>query len=45
MLLSEERLRSIIREEIELRIVKQTIAEVISEMNLNISEEQRILLE
>ena len=45
MRLTEERLRSIIREEIELRVVKQVITEVVSEMNLNLSEEQRILLE
>ena len=45
MQLTEVRLRQIIREEVELRVVKQTITEVVSEMNLNLSEEQRILLE
>ena len=45
MKLTEARLRVIIREEIELRIVKQTITEVISEMDLGLTEEQRILLE
>ena len=45
MRITEDRLRQIIREEVELRIVKQTITEVISEMNLGLTEEQRILLE
>ena len=45
MKITESRLRQIIREEVELRIVKQTITEVVSGMNLNLTEEQRILLE
>ena len=45
MKITESRLRQIIREEVELRIVKETITEVVREMNLNITEEQRILLE
>ena len=45
MRISEAKLRQIIREEVELRIVKQTITEVIREMNLELTEEQRILLE
>ena len=45
MRITEARLRGIIREEVELRIVKQTITEVISEMDLGLTEEQRILLE
>ena len=45
MLITESRLKQIIREEIELRLVKQTITEVISEMSLGLTEEQRILLE
>ena len=45
MRISEARLRQLVREEVEIRIVKQTITEVVSEMNLNLSEEQRILLE
>lgn len=42
---SEARLRQIIREEVELRIVKQTISEVVRDMNLELTEEQRTLLE
>ena len=45
MIIKQERLKQIIREEVELQIVKQTIAEVVSGMNLNLTEEQRILLE
>ena len=45
MKITESRLRQIIQEEVELRIVKQTITEVVSGMNLNLTEEQRILLE
>lgn len=45
MRIPEARLRQIIREEVELRIVKQTISEVVRDMNLGLTEEQRILLE
>jgi hypothetical protein len=45
MRLTEARLKQIIREEIELRIVKQAITEVITEMQLGLTEEQTILLE
>lgn len=45
MKINEAKLRQIIREEAELRIVKETITEVVSEMQLNLTEEQRILLE
>jgi|TARA_B100000282_G_scaffold49988_2_gene31634 hypothetical protein len=45
MLITETRLKEIIREEVELRIVKQTITEVIAEMQLGLTEEQTILLE
>ena len=45
MLITETRLKQIIREEVELRIVKQTITEVIAEMQLGLTEEQTILLE
>ena len=43
MLITETRLKEIIREEVELRIVKQTITEVIAEMQLGLTEEQTIL--
>ena len=45
MKLAESRLRQVIREEIELRIVKDTIAEVLDEMQLDLSEEQRSIIE
>ena len=45
MNITEARLKQIIREEIELRIVKNTISEVISELQLNLTEEQRLILE
>ena len=45
MRITESRLKQIIREEVELRIVKQAITEVVSGMNLKLTEEQRILLE
>lgn len=45
MRITESRLKLIIREEIELRIVKNTINEVIEEMQLSLTEEQRLLLE
>lgn len=45
MNITESKLKQIIREEIELRIVKNTINEVINEMELDLTEEQRILLE
>ena len=37
MRITESRLKQIIREEIELRIVKNTINEVIEEMELNLT--------
>jgi len=45
MRLTEARLKQIIREEVQLRIVKQTITEVITEMQLGLSQEQQTLLE
>jgi len=45
MRITESRLREIIREEAEIRYLKQTISEVIDEMNLNLTQEQRQLLE
>ena len=45
MRITESRLKQIIREEVELRIVKQTISEVVRDMNLTLTKEQRILLE
>ena len=45
MRISEARLKQIIREEVELRIVKQTITEVIVEMQLGLTQEQQLVLE
>ena len=45
MRITESRLREIIREEAEIRYLKQTISEVIDEMNLSLTQEQRQLLE
>ena len=45
MRIAEARLRQIIREEAELRIVKQAITEVVREMQLDFTEEQRLILE
>ena len=45
MKITEAKLRQIIQEEVELRIVKQTITEVVREMNMELTEEQRMLLE
>jgi hypothetical protein len=45
MRIAESKLRQIIREEAELRILKQTITEVVSEMQIDLTEEQRMLLE
>ena len=45
MRISEARLRQIIREEVEIRLVKQAISEVVRGMNIEITEEQRMLLE
>ena len=45
MKITEARLKQIVREEIEIRIVRQTITEVVSEMQLKLTEDQRILLE
>ena len=43
--ISEAKLKSIIREEIELRVIKQTITEVVTEMQLGMSPEQQLLFE
>ncbi len=45
MRITEVRLKQIIREEAELCILKQTITEVMTEMQLNLTEEQRLLVE
>lgn len=45
MQISEAKLNRIIREEIGLRIVKQTISEVVFEMQLGLTEEQTLLFE
>ena len=45
MRIAEARLKQIIREEVELRIVKQTITEVIVEMQLGLTQEQQLVLE
>ena len=45
MRITESKLKQIIREATELRIVKQTITEVVDEMQIDLTEEQRILLE
>jgi hypothetical protein len=45
MQISEGRLRQIIREEAELRIIKQTITEVVTEMQLGLTQEQQLILE
>ena len=45
MKINEVRLRQIVREEVELRIVKQTITEVIVEMQLGLTQEQQLILE
>lgn len=45
MKINEHKLKQIIREEIELHIVKQAITEAISEMQLDLTEEQRLILE
>ena len=37
MRITESRLKEIIREEVELRIVKQTITEVVTEMQLGLT--------
>ena len=45
MRIAESRLRQIVLEEAELHLVKQVITEVVGEMQLNLTEEQRLLLE
>ena len=45
MIIKEARLKEIIREELELRIVKQTITEVVTEMQLDLTQEQQLILE
>ena len=45
MQISENRLRHIVREEVTLRIIKETISEVVSEMQLGLTEQQIPLFE
>tara|TARA_R110000823_G_scaffold314850_1_gene444811 strand:- start:155 stop:1084 length:930 start_codon:yes stop_codon:yes gene_type:complete len=45
MNITEVRLKQIITEEVELRLIKQTITEVVGDMQLDITEEQRLILE
>tara|TARA_R110000787_G_scaffold11378_2_gene37751 strand:+ start:2724 stop:3518 length:795 start_codon:yes stop_codon:yes gene_type:complete len=45
MNITESRLKQIILEEAEVRFVRQAITEVVGEMQLNLTEEQRLLLE
>lgn len=45
MRITEVRLKQIIREEAELCILKHTITEVVNEMQLSLTEEQRLLVE
>ena len=45
MKLTESRLKQIIREEVELRVVNQAITAAITEMQLGLSQEQQTLLE
>ena len=45
MKITEARIRQIIREEVELRIVKKAIVEAIDEMDISLTEEQRLVLE
>ena len=45
MNITESRLKQIILEEAEVRFVRQVITEVVGEMQLNLTEEQRLILE
>jgi len=45
MRISEAKLRQLVREEAELSVIKQTIAEVINEMHPSLTKEQRLMLE
>ena len=45
MRITESRLKQIIREEIELRIVKNTISEVLDEMQLELTDDRRRIIE
>ena len=45
MRITESRLKQIIREEIEFRIVKQTITEVVTDMQIGLTPEQQLILE
>tara|TARA_B100001094_G_scaffold298477_1_gene322397 strand:+ start:59 stop:985 length:927 start_codon:yes stop_codon:yes gene_type:complete len=45
MIISEARLYNLIQEEVEFRIIKQTITEVITEMNLGLSDEEQLIIE
>ena len=45
MRIAEPKLRQIIREEAELRLIRQVIIEVVNEMHLELTEDQRLILE
>jgi hypothetical protein len=45
MRITETKLRQIIREEAEIRLVRQMITEVVGDMQLDLTEEQRLILE
>ena len=45
MQISEAKLNRIIREEVALQVIKQTISEVVLEMHLNLTEQQTLLFE
>jgi len=45
MNITEARLKEIITEEVELRLIKQTITEVVGEMQLGLTEEQQLIVE
>ena len=45
MQISETKLNQIIREEVELCIVKKTITEVIKDMNLGLTAEEQLIIE
>ena len=45
MIISENKLREIIREEAQLYVIKQVIAEVVDEMDLALTDKQRLILE
>lgn len=45
MIISETKLKQVIREEIELRVVKLAVAEAVNEMQLGLTEQQQLILE